>query len=135
MAKKLPTQQTATVNPLSLTRTLPHELSEAISTSLASYQKGISGNRKLRLIDYFLTFLVFLGILQFAFCLLVGTFPFNAFLGGFCSTVAQFVLTISLRLQTTGTKEIFQNISSQRAFAEYIFASLLLHFIVYHFIN
>ncbi len=39
--------------------------------------------------------------LQFVYCCLVGTFPFNAFLSGFISCVASFVLGVCLRLQVS----------------------------------
>jgi hypothetical protein len=38
---------------------------------------------------------------QFVYCCLVGTFPFNAFLSGFISCVASFVLGVCLRLQVS----------------------------------
>lgn len=119
---------------------------------------------RLKLVDQFLVFLVVLGILQFIYVLLIGNFPFNAFLGGFISCVGQFVLTVSLRLQynldTTNTSEdeiaskdtdsdsiakteelsgseskLTSQVTPERAFGDYIFASLILHFTVYHFIN
>ncbi|KAK2079087.1 hypothetical protein QBZ16_002777 [Prototheca wickerhamii] len=37
--------------------------------------------------------------LKFVYCLLVGSFPFNAFLAGFFCSVGAFVLTVSLRMQ------------------------------------
>lgn len=37
---------------------------------------------KLKFIDAFLVFLMFSGIAQFAYCVLVTNFPFNAFLSG-----------------------------------------------------
>lgn len=89
-----------------------------------------------KLIDSFMAFLVLLGVLQFVFCLLVGTFPFNAFLGGFSSTVGQFILTANLRIQTNKENyDEFKHVSPERAFVDFTFGSLILHFIVYHFIN
>lgn len=95
---------------------------------------------RLKLIDMFLVFLVAAGVLQFVYVLLVGNFPFNAFLGGFISCVGQFVLTVSLRLQYATAEHdrassVFKTISPEVAFGEYVFASLILHFIVFHFIN
>ncbi|KAH9367996.1 hypothetical protein HPB48_010101 [Haemaphysalis longicornis] len=37
--------------------------------------------------------------LQFVYCCIVGTFPFNSFLSGFITCVASFVLGVCLRLQ------------------------------------
>lgn len=48
--------------------------------------------KKLKLIDAYLFYVLLTGILQFGYCILVGTFPFNSFLSGFISTVSCFVL-------------------------------------------
>ncbi|KAI5960056.1 OST2 [Candida pseudojiufengensis] len=143
------------------------ELQTALKTTYNNYFENLTP--KLKLIDLFLLFLVILGILQFIYVLLVGNFPFNAFLGGFSICVGQFVLLVSLRLQINDTveedgteeeeevvvdlsnkdiniidieedetktsKRIFKNISPERSFGDFIFASLILHFIVIHFIN
>ena len=62
--------------------------------------------------------------------------PFNAFLAGFSATVGQFVLTASLRIQTNPeNKTEFESISPERAFADFVFGSLLLHFFCVNFIN
>jgi oligosaccharyltransferase complex subunit epsilon len=90
--------------------------------------------------------------------------PFNAFLSGFSAAVGQFVLTISLRMQTTElppsgattstkkgtstsntidvvTGELVEEgdgqnkISSERAFADFVFGSLILHGFCVNFIN
>jgi oligosaccharyltransferase complex subunit epsilon len=52
----------------------------------------ISTPRKLKLIDAYLVYVVLTGVIQFAYCLLVGTFPFNSFVSGFISTVGCFIL-------------------------------------------
>ncbi|ODV82418.1 defender against death DAD protein [Suhomyces tanzawaensis NRRL Y-17324] len=100
------------------------ELFAAISTTYNDYSTTLTP--RLKLIDLFLVFLVALGVLQFVYVILVGNFPFNAFLGGFISCVGQFVLLVSLRLQIK---------TPERSFGDFIFASLILHFVVYHFIN
>ena len=119
-----------------------NEVVSAVATSYRDYIRNLTPR---------VTFLVALGGLQFLYVLLIGNFPFNAFLGGFISCVGQFVLTVSLRLQfVSGTEQkktvetedgevkemepVF-SITPQRAFGDYIFASLLLHFVVLHFIN
>uniref|UniRef100_A0A8H7TL71 Dolichyl-diphosphooligosaccharide--protein glycosyltransferase subunit OST2 n=1 Tax=Bionectria ochroleuca TaxID=29856 RepID=A0A8H7TL71_BIOOC len=62
--------------------------------------------------------------------------PFNAFLSGFGATVGQFVLTISLRIQTTeANKSEFPQVSPERSFADFIVCSLILHFFCINFIN
>ncbi|KAF2869453.1 DAD family-domain-containing protein [Massariosphaeria phaeospora] len=92
--------------------------------------------QRVKLLDSFLAFLVVVGVLQFVYCVVVGNFPFNAFLSGFSATVGQFVLTASLRIQTNPeNKAEFENTSHERAFADFIFASMLLHFFCVNFIN
>ncbi|KAI9811334.1 MAG: oligosaccharyltransferase complex subunit epsilon [Pycnora praestabilis] len=92
--------------------------------------------QRVKLIDVFMTFLVIVGVLQFVYCVLAGNYPFNAFLSGFSATVGQFVLTASLRIQTNPeNKAQFETISNERAFADYVFGSLLLHFFCINFIN
>ncbi|KAI5952241.1 OST2 [Candida jiufengensis] len=143
-----------------------NELSLALKTTTNDYFKNLTP--KLKLIDIFLVFLVSLGILQFIYVLLIGNFPFNAFLGGFSICVGQFVLLVSLRLQINDELEnkeeeeiiidlknepkdvniidieneedehsgkIFKYITPERSFGDFILASLILHFIVIHFIN
>ncbi len=48
--------------------------------------------QKLKLVDAYLAYIMATGIIQFLYCLLVGTFPFNSFLSGFISCVGSFVL-------------------------------------------
>ncbi|KAF2498680.1 defender against death DAD protein [Lophium mytilinum] len=92
--------------------------------------------QRVKLLDTFMAFLVAVGALQFVYCVIVGNFPFNAFLSGFSATVGQFVLTASLRIQTNPeNKAEFESISNERAFADFIFGSLLLHFFCVNFIN
>ncbi|KAJ5678268.1 uncharacterized protein N7477_003901 [Penicillium maclennaniae] len=109
------------------------------------------------LLDAFMAFLVLVGGLQFLYCVLAGNYPFNAFLSGFCAAVGQFVLTASLRMQTSDDsraptskpsskgknarfadedgEEEATGISHERAFADYVFGSLILHFFCINFIN
>lgn len=60
-------------------------------------QKFISAYKKdtptsLKLIDVYLVYIMLSGILQFVYMMIAGTFPYNAFLAGFISTVGSFVL-------------------------------------------
>ncbi|KAJ9624930.1 oligosaccharyltransferase complex subunit epsilon [Taxawa tesnikishii (nom. ined.)] len=92
--------------------------------------------QRVKLMDVFMAFLVVVGVLQFVYCIVAGNYPFNAFLSGFAATVGQFVLTASLRIQTNPeNKADFGSISHERAFADYVFGSLLLHFFCVNFIN
>jgi len=92
--------------------------------------------QRTKLIDSFLAFLVVVGALQFVYCVIGGNYPFNAFLSGFSATVGQFVLTASLRMQTNVENAVeFKTVSNERAFADFIFGSLILHFFCVNFIN
>ncbi|KAK6330237.1 oligosaccharyltransferase complex subunit epsilon [Orbilia blumenaviensis] len=98
------------------------------------YQKDTP--QRTKLIDVFLGFLVIVGAIQFVYCVLAGNYPFNAFLAGFAATVGQFVLTASLRIQTNpANKTEFSSVSPERAFADFVFGSLTLHFFCVNFIN
>ncbi|KAJ5246081.1 hypothetical protein N7468_001064 [Penicillium chermesinum] len=108
---------------------------------------------RILLLDAFMAFLVLVGGVQFLYCVVAGNYPFNAFLSGFSAAVGQFVLTASLRMQTSDTgatsskpsskgknarfaeDEQDTGISHERAFADYIFGSLILHFFCINFIN
>merc|ERR1712037_446505 len=84
---------------------------------------------KLKIIDAYLTYVFFTGVIQFVYCCLVGTFPFNAFLSGFISCVC-------LRLQVNPqNKSQFEGISPERAFADFVFAHIILHLVVMNFIG
>jgi len=92
--------------------------------------------KKLKIIDAYLLYILLTGIVQFAYCCLVGTFPFNSFLSGFISSVASFVLAVCLRLQVNPqNKADFGDISQERAFADFIFAHIVLHLVVINFIG
>lgn len=116
---------------------LKKSLNEVKSSIILTYQDYFKNlTPRLKLIDIFLVFLVLLAILQFIYVILIGNFPFNAFLGGFISCVAQFVLTVSLRLQVNNQDKSNQlSFSPETSFGDYIFASLILHFVIFHFIN
>ena len=119
---------------------------------------------RLKLVDAYLAYVMLTGIIQFVYCLLVGTFPFNSFLSGFISCVGSFVLagwllyilvanacthththarehthththTVCLRIQTNPENQTQFKISPERAFADFIFANLVLHLVVINFIG
>ncbi|MCJ1242905.1 hypothetical protein MMC30_000101 [Trapelia coarctata] len=130
-------------------------VSKPSSSSSTSYSKANSSNmsvqdvalqiwnnylaktpQRVKLIDTFMAFLVVVGGVQFVYCVLAGNYPFNAFLSGFSATVGQFVLTASLRIQMNPeNKAEFKTVSQERAFADYVFGSLILHFFCVNFIN
>ncbi|QDS67718.1 hypothetical protein FKW77_005743 [Venturia effusa] len=120
----------------------PSKKTTSSSSSAQQIVDGIWKNyvtktpQRVKLLDAFMAFLAAVGALQFVYCVIVGNFPFNAFLAGFSSTVGQFVLTASLRMQTNPeNRKEFKSISDERAFADFIFGSMLLHFFCVNFIN
>ncbi|XP_019960911.1 dolichyl-diphosphooligosaccharide--protein glycosyltransferase subunit DAD1 [Paralichthys olivaceus] len=97
---------------------------------------GSSTPNKLKVVDAYLLYILLTGALQFLYCLLVGTFPFNSFLSGFISCVGSFILAVCLRIQINPqNKGDFLSISPERAFADFLFAHTVLHLVVMNFIG
>ncbi|XP_069044919.1 dolichyl-diphosphooligosaccharide--protein glycosyltransferase subunit DAD1 [Lepisosteus oculatus] len=91
---------------------------------------------RLKVVDAYLLYILLTGALQFLYCLLVGTFPFNSFLSGFISCVGSFILGVCLRIQINPqNKGDFLGISPERAFADFLFAHTVLHLVVINFIG
>ncbi|KAI9229104.1 MAG: defender against cell death protein/oligosaccharyltransferase epsilon subunit [Piptocephalis tieghemiana] len=107
--------------------------SSVLTSLLGSYQKGTS--QRVKLVDAYLLFLLLTGIIQFVYCCIFGTFPFNAFLGGFGATVGSFVLGASLRMQMNAKNLQDLNTTPEKAFAEFVFCNILLQFAVVNFIG
>ncbi|KAI8324058.1 dolichyl-diphosphooligosaccharide--protein glycosyltransferase subunit DAD1 [Martensiomyces pterosporus] len=91
--------------------------------------------QRLKVIDAYMAFCVATGLVQFAYCVLVGTFPYNAFLAGFGSAVACFVFAASLRIKTNPKNAAQFSGSPESAFAEFVFCHIVLHFIVANFLG
>ncbi|XP_076333074.1 dolichyl-diphosphooligosaccharide--protein glycosyltransferase subunit [Tachypleus tridentatus] len=107
---------------------------EVLSKFYEDYESNTP--KRLKIIDAYLFYILLTGIIQFVYCCLVGTYPFNSFLSGFISCVASFVLAVCLRLQVNPqNKSQLHYISSERAFADFIFAHIILHLIVMNFIG
>ncbi|KAI9680035.1 MAG: oligosaccharyltransferase complex subunit epsilon [Caeruleum heppii] len=128
-SKTRPSTSTTTTDPSS-----PTDATQILTNLWKKYQETTT--QRVKLLDAFMGFLVLLGAVQFVYCVVGGGYPFNAFLSGFSATVGQFVLTASLRIQTNPeNKSEFKKISHERAFADFVFGSLLLHFFCVNFIN
>ncbi|VIO89286.1 DAD family protein [Brugia malayi] len=105
-----------------------------LANLFGDYQRTTS--KKLKLIDAYMFYIFITGVIQFVYCVLVGTFPFNSFLSGFVSTVGCFVLAASLRIQVNPeNKPLFPNIAPERAFADFIFAHVILHLVIANFLG
>ncbi|GAA5917052.1 hypothetical protein JCM6882_001911 [Rhodosporidiobolus microsporus] len=106
----------------------------SVQTLWEAYQRETSA--RLKLIDSFMLFLMLTGVAQFVYCLGVTNYPFNAFIAGFAATVGQFVLCGALRIQVNpDNKSTFPTISPERAFGDFTFASVLLHFFVWNYLG
>lgn len=92
--------------------------------------------RRLRILDAYLIYILLTGIIQFVYCCLAGTFPFNSFLSGFISCVASFVLAVCLRMHANPqNKNVFIPFCPESAYADFIFAHIILHLVVFNFIG
>ncbi|KAK0528042.1 oligosaccharyltransferase complex subunit epsilon [Tilletia horrida] len=132
----VPTPALASAVSAPRTSSLPASASNqnVFSTLVSSYNDSTPAH--LKLIDGFLVFLVLTGVIQFAYCVAVTNFPFNSFIAGFASTVGQFVLAASLRIQAnTANTSDFPKVSPERAFADFLFGSIILHFFVINFLG
>eukprot|EP00002_Diphylleia_rotans_P018455 TRINITY_DN3573_c0_g1_i1.p1 TRINITY_DN3573_c0_g1~~TRINITY_DN3573_c0_g1_i1.p1 ORF type:complete len:116 (+),score=22.39 TRINITY_DN3573_c0_g1_i1:57-404(+) len=87
----------------------------------------------LRLIDVYLIYTMLSGIVQFVYCALVGTFPFNSFLSGFISCVGCFTLGVCLRMQMNPDNKM--GISKGRAFADFVFCHIILFLVSTNFMG
>ncbi|KAL4234653.1 Dolichyl-diphosphooligosaccharide-protein glycosyltransferase subunit dad1 [Mactra antiquata] len=113
---------------------MPEKLTSVVYKFYDEYMNSTS--KRLKIIDSYLLYIFLTGVFQFCYCALVGTFPFNSFLSGFISAVGSFVIAVCLRLQVNPqNKSDFAGISPERAFADFIFANLVLHLVVINFIG
>mmetsp|Transcript_10619 Transcript_10619/g.10695 ORF Transcript_10619/g.10695 Transcript_10619/m.10695 type:complete len:109 (-) Transcript_10619:104-430(-) len=97
---------------------------------VAEYKKHLT--KKLMMIDAFIVFTILTGVMQAAYVVLVGSFPFNSFLSGFLCCVGMFSLSVSLRLQLTSSEF---KINPEKAFGDFVFCSLVLFFVVVSFMG
>ncbi|KAE9550461.1 hypothetical protein FO519_006326 [Halicephalobus sp. NKZ332] len=104
-----------------------------LSNLFTDYLKTTSST--LKIVDAYMLYILLTGVPQFAYCLLVGTFPFNAFLSGFISCVGSFILAACLRVQVNPDNKSDFNIEVERAFADFIFGHLVLHLVVVNFLG
>ncbi|KAI8910922.1 DAD-1-like protein [Gorgonomyces haynaldii] len=63
------------------------------------------------------------GVTQMLYMLIVGQYPYNAFLSSFVTNVGSFCLGANLRIQLNPENK---GVHPQRAFADFVFAQLVL---------
>lgn len=108
--------------------------SKTIDHLLISYLNDTPSS--LLLIDSTLIFLIISACLQLIYCLAITSFPFNGFLASFSIHLGQFVLLASLRSQVDPKNASrFEFITPERAFADFVFGSLILHFFAFNFLG
>ncbi|KAK0259107.1 oligosaccharyltransferase complex subunit epsilon [Friedmanniomyces endolithicus] len=107
---------TNTKTATALSKSAPRSLQDAQQILAEMWNSYVDKTaQRVKLLDTFMGFLVLVGVLQFVYCVIVGNYPFNAFLAGFSATVGQFVLTASLRMQTNPENEKeFRGTSDER---------------------
>ncbi|KAI1300658.1 Dolichyl-diphosphooligosaccharide-protein glycosyltransferase subunit dad1 [Mortierella claussenii] len=110
------------------------DFKSATNTLLSSYLRETP--RSLKLIDSYMVYVLLTGAIQFIYVCIAGTFPNNAFLAGFISTVATFVLAANLRMQTNPKNASqFPTTSPERAFADFLACNIVVHFAVANFLG
>ncbi|KAK1059887.1 oligosaccharyltransferase complex subunit epsilon [Friedmanniomyces endolithicus] len=107
---------TNTKTATALSKSAPRSVQEAQQILAEMWNSYVDKTaQRVKLLDTFMGFLVLVGVLQFVYCVIVGNYPFNAFLAGFSAAVGQFVLTASLRMQTNPENEKeFRGTSDER---------------------
>ncbi|TIA89144.1 hypothetical protein E3P99_02220 [Wallemia hederae] len=107
---------------------------KSVKNLINSYSDKTSS--KFKMLDAFLAVLCVSAVLEFAYALCIDNSPYHAFLGSFISKVGQFILTVNLRMQTNPDNAThFGHISKERAFADFVFGSLVLHFCAISFLG
>ncbi|KAJ1960921.1 oligosaccharyltransferase complex subunit epsilon, partial [Dimargaris xerosporica] len=87
------------------------------------------------LIDAYIAFTVVVGVLQFVYCLLISSFPYNAFLAGFGSAVASFAFATALRIRVNPNNTEYAHLSPEQAYAEFVVCHIVLHFLVANYLG
>ncbi|WIA16159.1 hypothetical protein OEZ86_007668 [Tetradesmus obliquus] len=107
-------------------------ITELINTFVTEYKKTPA---KLKIIDAFMMYALLTAAAQFAYMMLVGTFPFNSFLAGLLCSLAFFSLTASLRMQSDPANKDFEGLSPERAYADYVLANMVLFLAAWNYIG
>ncbi|KAI5073405.1 hypothetical protein GOP47_0011418 [Adiantum capillus-veneris] len=90
---------------------------------------------KLKIIDLYVAYAICTALIQVIYMAIVGSFPFNAFLSGFLSSVGTAVLAVCLRMQVNPKNKEFKELPLERAFADFVLANLVLHLVIMNFLG
>ena len=85
--------------------------------------------------DLYILFCVATTAVQVIYLLLVGSFPFNAFLAGTLCSLGMAVLAIGLRAQIAPDRTEFRDKPLEVAAGEFIVCGLLLHFLAVNYVG
>eukprot|EP01080_Neovahlkampfia_damariscottae_P003847 gene3847-7007_t len=86
--------------------------------------------KRIKLIDMFIIYLGVTALVLFGYVAAVGTFPFNAFLAAFFTSICLLVLTVSLRKHVhPDTTKDFVDTSTEKAYGGYVVCSIVLFFV------
>eukprot|EP00755_Sulcionema_specki_P008596 Sspe_Gene.41391::Locus_20007_Transcript_7_8_Confidence_0.167_Length_748::g.41391::m.41391/K12668/OST2, DAD1; oligosaccharyltransferase complex subunit epsilon len=101
---------------------------------LKSYNKKTS--QRLKVCDAFIVFFILNALIQFVYCMMVGSFPFNAYLAGLFSNIGMFVLTVALRMQSASDNQPqFRGVTPESSFWDFCLCAVLLLFTAVHYMG
>jgi oligosaccharyltransferase complex subunit epsilon len=107
-------------------------LRQIITSFIGSYEQTTSW--KIKLIDSYIVFSGLVFVVQLIYVVLNGLYPMNSLLAGLIVCIGSITLTVSLRLQVNPITKV-DSYSNEKAFAEYLFASLLLYIACINFLG
>eukprot|EP01100_Stratorugosa_tubuloviscum_P012223 TRINITY_DN56_c0_g1_i1.p1 TRINITY_DN56_c0_g1~~TRINITY_DN56_c0_g1_i1.p1 ORF type:complete len:106 (+),score=31.97 TRINITY_DN56_c0_g1_i1:67-384(+) len=84
---------------------------------------------QLKLLDFFFIFSLIVALVQFAYMIVFGTFPFNSFLSGFFTAIGEAIFTVSLRMQ------LKRDNTAVRPIGDFIFCNLVLFLAAFNFMG
>jgi oligosaccharyltransferase complex subunit epsilon len=107
-------------------------LKHIVTSFVGSYQQTTAW--KIRLIDSYIVFSGLVFMIQLIYIVLNGLYPMNSLLAGLIVCIGSITLTVSLRLQVNPVTKV-DGYSNEKAFAEYLFATLLLYIACINFLG
>jgi oligosaccharyltransferase complex subunit epsilon len=115
---------------ISLTTIIPI-LTETAVTLAAGYKKTTP--KRVKLLDSFIVFNLYLYVLQMAYAMVVGDFPYNAKLAGIFAGLGQAVLGLVLRVLLQ--EKNVATVSKKKSFAEYLLGTCILFLFLLNFLG